>query len=82
MIKFYRSDDRYTAIDTENRTYGFSANSEALAIVELVKYPIPLPSQQLYLLILLTYLIKMQLLGIFNHLLYFQSLKKQILLTF
>lgn len=42
MIKFYKSDDRYTAIDTENRTYGFSAKSEILAIIELAKYPLPL----------------------------------------
>ena len=43
MIKFYKSDDRYTAIDTENRTYGFSAKSEVLAVIELIKYPMPLP---------------------------------------
>ena len=43
MIKFYKSDDRYTAIDMENRTQGFSAKSEILAIIELAKYPLPLP---------------------------------------
>lgn len=43
MIKFYRSDDRYTAINTESRTQGFSAKSEVLAIIELVKYPMSLP---------------------------------------
>lgn len=43
MIKFYRSYERYTAIDTENRTHGFSAKSEVLAIIELVKYPMSLP---------------------------------------
>lgn len=43
MIKFYKSDDRYTALDTVNRTQGFSAKSEILAIIELFKYPLPLP---------------------------------------
>lgn len=42
MIKFYKSSDRYTAIDTENRTQGFSAKSEVLAVIELVKYPMPI----------------------------------------
>lgn len=43
MIKFYRSDDRYTALDTVNLTQGFSAKSEIWAIIELAKYPLPLP---------------------------------------
>lgn len=43
MIKFYRSDDRYTALDTVNLTQGFSAKSEVLAVIELVKYPMPIP---------------------------------------
>ena len=43
MIKFYKLDERYTAIDTENRIIGFSAESEILAIIELIKYPMPLP---------------------------------------
>lgn len=43
MIKFYKSYDRYTAINTESRTQGFSAKSEVLAIIELVKYPMSLP---------------------------------------
>lgn len=43
MIKFYRSADRYTALDTVNLTQGFSAKSEIWAITELAKYPLPLP---------------------------------------
>lgn len=43
MIKFYFSFGRYTALDTVNRTQGFSAKSEILAIIELFKYPLPLP---------------------------------------
>lgn len=43
MIKFYRSDDRYTALDTVNLTQGFSAESEIWAIIKLAKYPLPLP---------------------------------------
>lgn len=43
MIKFYFSSGRYTALDTVNLTQGFSAKSEILAIIELVKYPLPLP---------------------------------------
>ena len=42
MIKFYKSSGRYTAIDMENCTLGFSAKSEILAIIELAKYPLPL----------------------------------------
>lgn len=43
MIKFYFSSDRYTALDTVNLTQGFSAKSEIRAIIELAKYPLPLP---------------------------------------
>lgn len=43
MIKFYFSFGRYTALDTVNRTQSFPAKSEIWAIVELVKYPLPLP---------------------------------------
>jgi len=43
MIKFYFSSGRYTALDTVNRTQGFSAKSEISAIIELAKYPLPLP---------------------------------------
>lgn len=44
MIKFYKASDRYTAIDTESRIQGFSAKSEVLAVIELIKDPIPLSS--------------------------------------
>lgn len=43
MIKFYLSSGRYTALNTVNLTQGFSAKSEIGAIIELVKYPLPLP---------------------------------------
>ena len=47
MIKFYFSSGRYTALDTVNRTQGFSAKSEIEAIMELAKYPLSLPASSI-----------------------------------